>query len=402
MTLLPDPQRMIAWNQNEKLIAFQHMADLFATRRADPAPGNAYPLPRGAQIQDLTYQFGGRRYDLADYLERQRVAGLLVLKDGKILLESYLRGTDENTHWTSWSVGKSVVSTLVGIAVSAGAIKGVDEPITDYIPELAGSAYSSVRLRDMLQMCSGVAWSEDPTTREPNVRTFAAFLARQEVGKILDMAKQLPRSRDVITGHEHAPGTRFNYSNVEAFLVGILLERATGERISSYLERQIWKPFGMEQPVWWMAEGPGGADSGAGDFSATLRDYGRLAQFILNDGVLRNGERKLAAGWLTEASAWSAQTSDPNYPAALPGRYGYFWWNRPVEATFKAHPMSTPDSDATMVAWGLFGQHMFVNRKARLAMVQWSVQDMASSDESMSEAATVFNSLAIEPSGKAC
>src|SRR5699024_4543228 len=221
--------------------------------------------------------------------------------------------------------------------------------------------------------------------------TFAACLARQTTDSILDIAKRLPRAYNIAAGKDHEPGTRWNYSNVEAFLVGLALERATGFRISQYLQAHIWKPFGMEKPAWWMTEGPGGANSGAGDFSAILRDYGRIGQFILDGGVLPGGQSTLPEHWLSEATTWGPHTYDPIYPTAQPGRYGYFWRNHPVEARMEACPKTTQVADSTFWAAGLFGQYIAINPVTRLVMVQWAVYDAPPVDDLVMETATLFN-----------
>ena len=390
MAALPDAARMLAWDHDEKLLAFQNLPGIFATHHIDAAPA-PFPLPRGSDLGDVSYERGGEALTFHDYLDRQNVVAMLVIKDGQVRAETYRHGTDETTHWTSWSVGKSVVSTLVGIALHNGAVTSLDDQVVRYVPELRGSAYEPVTLRHMLQMSSGVAWSEDPHTPEPNVATFAASLARQEPGAVLEIARSLPRATVDDSGATVEPGTRFTYSNVEAFLVGLALERATGEHLSEYLARHVWHPFGMESDVWWMSESPGGTDSGAGDFSATLRDYGRFGQFVLDDGVLPDGTRTLPVGWMDEATTWAQHTADPAYPNARPGRYGHFWWN---------HVPDEPDAEGargtgtTFTAAGLFGQYIIVDRGTRTVMVQWSVYDAPPVDEMAQETATLFAAIA--------
>ncbi|MGO1174037.1 MAG: serine hydrolase domain-containing protein [Actinomycetaceae bacterium] len=388
---------MLSWDRDEKLVAFQHMPDIFATDHIPATSTTVHPLPRGREIGNLDYEFQGQPSTLSDYLARQHVTGLLVLKDGQIVLERYLHGLDERTHWTSWSIGKSVVSTILGIALRNGDVGGLNDPVTDYIPELVNSAYAPVTLRDMVQMSSGVAWSEDPTSDEPNVRTFASCLARQEPGSVLTLARALTRATDSSTGLAIPPGARFNYNNVEAFLVGLAIERATGERLSTYFARHVWHPFGMESDLWWMSESPGGTNSGAGDFSATLRDYGRLGQFVLDDGVLLDGTRTLPSGWMTEATSWAPHTASPEYPDAQPGRYGYFWWNHVGEAPSGVYPGAPVKSGSTFAAAGLFGQYIFVDRASRTVMVQWSVYDTPPVDGPAVETATLFNAIVHQP-----
>lgn len=382
---MPDPKKMLSWTHEDRLCAFQNMDALYATTPVAHDPENVLELGVGPRLNDIAYRFDNQNSDLGAYLERRNVVGFLVLKDGRIRCELYREGVDSASRWTAWSVGKSVVSTLVGIAVEQGAVGAVDDLITAYVPELVGSGYEGTTIRNLMQMSSGVRWSEDPSAPGPNVGDFARCLASREPGSVLRLARSMTRSVE--------PGTRWNYNNIDAFLVGLALERATGQSLAANLEEHVWKPFGMEQPASWMAESEGGINSGAGDFSATLRDYGRMGMFVLNEGALSDGRRKLPSWWLADACSWAPHSAEERFPAARPGKYGYFWWHRPVDPGRGASPERTESSNATFAAVGRFGQYVFLNQAENLVMVQWSVYDGLPLEEAISEPATLFNAI---------
>lgn len=381
------------WDVSEKVAGNRNMTSMFAVEEFTNDPRNIRRLAYGPPLTDVAYRLGGRPYSLNDYVRRQNVTGLLVVKDRSVVLEHYGFGNTEETRWTSWSVGKSVMSTLVGVALQEGRIPSLDALVTDHVAELRGGAYDGVTMRHMLQMSSGVRWSENPGDPAPNVADFARCLAEQRPGSILAIAKQLPRAIDPATGMAAKPGVIWNYSNVDAFVTGVALQRAIGRSLAKYLEEKIWKPCGMERSGFWMSESPGGLNSGAGDFSATLRDYGRLAQFILDDGVLADGTRSLPQGWMSEATTWRPRSADGASPGTSSGGYGYLWWRLPVPPGLGVAPETTSTSSATFTAVGLFGQYIFINPVEKLIMIQWSAYPEPEIYAPAVESAAFFNAI---------
>ena len=265
-----------------------------------------HPLPIAAKPIDPVFAAGGKTYDTAGYMAAFRASGVLVLKDGKIVLERYGLGRGPNDRWTSFSVAKSVTSTLIGAAVKDGKIKSLDDPVTLYIPELKGSAYEGVTVRQLITMTSGVKWNEDYT--DPNSDVAKVGLTQMEPGvnPVVSYMRRLPR--------EAAPGTKFVYKTGETDLAGILLSNAVGKPLAQYLSEKIWKPYGMEQDGVW-SEDIAGHERGGCCISMTLRDYGRFGQFVL-DGGKAAGRDVLPTGWVADATSPHVKTPP----------YGYFWW----------------------------------------------------------------------------
>lgn len=329
---------------------FRNIDRLFPTRLVKRGD-KVLPLPRHErQLEDFPIRANGTVYDIYDYVSRNRVTGLLALKDGKVALEYYGAGNNADTRWMSMSVAKSISSTLVGAAIQDGHIGGLDDPLTRYLPELVGSSYDGVSVRELLQMTSGVHWDETHT--DPNSERSAVLELQiaQEPGAIMRYMAALPRVA--------APGSRWNYSTGETHVVGALLHAAVGRWVADYLSEKIWSPLGMEADASWWLEAPDGLEVAGSGISASLRDYARFGLFIMNDGVI-DGKRVLPEGWVREAGS----------PRMINGArvdYGFMWW--PVAA-----PDGSFDANA-FAARGIFGQFLYVNPRERVVVAVWSAR----------------------------
>ncbi len=309
--------------------------------RSDPLPRASVPLTQ------VLFRSRGKAYDLVDYLALNRVTGLLVLKRGSIALEEYQLGNDENTRWMSMSIVKSITSALIGAAIHQGLIGTIDDPVTEYLPQLAGSAYEGVSVRHLLHMSSGVRWNETYRNPDSDRRRMLEAQMAQRPGAILELLTTLPRAG--------APGSIWNYSTGETYLAGALLRAAVAQPLAEYLSERIWTRCGMESDASWWLDSPGGLEIGGSGLSACLRDYGRFGLFMLNGG-LAGGERILPRNWMQEAAA----------PAIIDGKsvpYGYMLW--PVTANI------TGLNAGAYRAIGIFGQHVYVNPQADVVIVVW-------------------------------
>jgi CubicO group peptidase (beta-lactamase class C family) len=331
---------------------FRHIDRLFPTRviahgdHVLALPAAAHPLTQ------VKFMSRGKHWDLFDYLAVNRVAGLLVLKDGKIALEIYQYGNTPKTRWMSMSIAKSITSTLIGAAIQQGHIRSIDDPVTRYVPALARSAYEGVSIRDILTMSSGVRWNETYTDPSSDRRRLLEAQIAQRPGAALDLMKGLPRAA--------LPGTVNNYNTGETLVAGEVVHQAVKRSLSEYLSERIWKPFGMETDATWWLDSPGGIEIAGSGFSATLRDYARFGLFILGGGRVGN-DQVLPIGWTAEAG--SAQRLKNG--KALD--YGFFWW--PATPTAE-----TPDPQGAFLGVGIFGQYLYVNAKEGLVVVVWSAR----------------------------
>ncbi|GAB5467934.1 MAG: serine hydrolase [Rhodospirillales bacterium] len=333
------PEALLFWTPAQKVAGFRNMDRLVWTREI---AAGAEPLPLPSELRDLggtVIREGGREMTLDRYLEIQDVAGLLVIDDGTVVFEYYGLGNSAESRWLSFSVTKSLVSLLVGAAIREGYIESVEEPVTDYLPRLKGSAYDQASIRDILQMSSGVAWNED--YGDPN-----SDIARMEMST-LGLYDQL-REKPAVA----PPGKRFNYNTAETNLVGTLLRSAIGNNLSTYLSETIWQPYGMEANANWMLGASGGGEVGGCCISAILRDYGRIGLFALNEGRLPDGTQVLPEDWMARSTA----------PTEGYEGYGYLWWRH---------------GGARYGAQGIFGQEIYIDPENRIVIALQSARATA-------------------------
>ena len=353
LATVPTNRDILFWKVEQRDAAFRAMDRLpvLAKSRVAPAGGTPAPLPAGAPLPaDL---------DVDGYMRGQRSAALLVVQDGKLRLERHGLGFDAAGRWTSFSVAKSFTSTLVGAALKDGHIRSLEDSVSAYIPELKGSAYEAVSVRQLLTMTSGVRWNENYGDPNSDVARFNAHKPPAGEDALVDYMRRLPR--------EVPAGTRWLYSTGETNLVGILLARAVGKPIATYLSEKIWVPVGMEQQATWILSKSGSEISGC-CLQAAARDYARFGVFILAGGKV-GGRNVLADGWLADATTKRADIG-------VPGRgYGYQWWTY---------------DDGTFAARGIFGQGLFLDPKRRLVIVSLADWGGGAQDATASAAREAF------------
>ncbi|NHA14848.1 serine hydrolase [Thioalkalivibrio sp. XN279] len=325
---------VFTWDLEQKKSGFRAMEALFparvVSRGATPAP-----LPAGAPL--AAFEAGGAQADrLAGFIADEYVAGLIVVHDGTVRLERYGLGQSPDDRWTSFSVAKSITSTLVGAAIRDGHIESLDTEITRYIDELEGTAYDGVTVRQLLTMTSGVAFNEDYADPDSDIRRLYREPPAPGIDASVGFMRHQPR--------EFAPGTQWRYKTPETNLAGLLVMKATGKPLAEYLAEKIWQPYGMARDATWLVDHVGNEQGGC-CLQATLRDYARFGQFIL-DGARIDGASILPDGWLDAATSTQADTG-------VPGGYGYQWW---------------PLGDGTFQARGIFGQFIHVDPARRLVI----------------------------------
>jgi len=339
----PGGASILSWTPEQQEWGYRNMEKL-APVRVFKRGKTVHPLPLGQQI-DPTFQVGDKTYNTEGYMREFRASGVLVIKDGKIVLERYGLGRHPTDRWTSFSVAKSLTSTLIGAAVKDGKIKSLDDAITLYIPEMKGSAYEGVTVRQLITMTSGVKWNESYTDPNSDVAKVGLSILEPGVNPVVSYMRRLPR--------EAPPGTKFVYKTGETDLAGILLSNAVGKSLAQYLSEKIWQPYGMEQNGVWV-EDVAGHERGGCCVSITLRDYGRVGQFMLEHGKAA-GHDVVPPGWTEDATA--QHVANPPY--------GYFWWIIP--GGFEAE--------------GIFGQTMSVFPQDHLVVVINSAWPAAWSEE---------------------
>ena len=327
---------------------FRNMGAFFHTVRVR-ASGAPSALARGASVDlPVAFEFRGTRIDTASFLKLTDTTGLIIIKDDAIVFERYFRGTDAHTRTATWSVSKSFVSALIGIAVAEGKIHSISDPVTGYVPELAGSAYDGVRIKDVLEMSSGARWNEDYSDPHSDVVRF---------GHAVAFAQSLDAFAATLT-REHAPGTYLRYNSMDTQVLGMVLRHATGMPLAAYLSTRLWQPLGMEEDGYYLTDREG-VEFAAGGLNATLRDYARLGLLYAHYGNWRGVE--------IMPEEWVRASMTPDAPQLMPGRrassseiwgYGYHWW--------------IPDLRGDCVAVGVFNQFIYVNPRERLVIAKSS------------------------------
>ena len=326
---LPTNPNILFWSIPERDAGFRQMEKVSPVHIIT-AGGSVHRFPKGAPLK-----LGN--FDIDAHMNSQRVAGLIIIQDNKIRLEKYGLGFDAASRWTSFSVAKSFTSSLAGAALRDGSIKSLDDKVTVYIPGLKGSAYDDVTVKQLLTMTSGVKWNEDYTDPKSDVALFSQHQAEPGLDVTVSYMKRLPR--------EAPAGSKWLYKTGETNLIGVLVSQATGKTLSAYLSEKIWKPYGMEKDAIWMVGNTGHEVSGC-CVSATLRDYARIGQFIL-DGGKAHGKEVLPKDWIAQATTKQADIG-------APGRgYGYQWWTY---------------DDGSFAAQGIFGQSIYINPKLKLVI----------------------------------
>lgn len=342
----------------ENMLTFHNADQLFQTRVV-PRSGPVAPLAHadGALPEAV---LGGKHLSEDAWEDRTFTSAFLVMRDGRILHESYRNNTDAGTHFISFSMAKTFTSILVGIAVGQGAIHSIDDLAVSYIPELKGSGYDGVTIRQLLQMRSGVDYEERyDFGANPSVAAqifLNAVVANKE--RFADMAPRL--------GRKWAPGSHFNYSTLDTSVLGWVLERATKKPLAEFMTQTLWQPLGTESYGFWLADGaPGiGREMNGMGYNATLRDYARFGQMLLDQGRF-NGRQIVPAGWIAQATAMipNADPGTPPPPASetdpfARSGYGFQIWKL--------------DDTGAYTALGLQGQFIYVHPATRTVIVKLS------------------------------
>lgn len=338
ITTMPTDANVLFWSQSQRDAGFRMLdrVPALVNSRDIPDSDTLRELPDGAEL-DL-------QIDVDTYMKEQRHVAVVVLHNGEVRLERYGLGFEDDRRWTSFSVAKSLTSTLVGIAVKEGDIESLQDPVSKYIQALENSAYDDVTIEQLLTMSSGVAWDETYTDPDSDVAKFNNHVAEDGGSNLVSYMAKLPRA--------HPAGEVWNYSTGETNLIGVLVVEATGRTLSEYLSDKIWGPYGMQQDATWLLNDDGTEISGC-CIQAATRDFARFGQFIL-EGAEVDGQRLVPEDWIARAT-----TKRIGYGAPGLG-YGYQWWTY---------------DDGAFAADGIFGQGIFIDPNRNLVIAtnsSWS------------------------------
>ena len=330
LAAMPTNSDVLSWNQAQREAAFRAMDRMPILAHAAVITGSPQPLPLPA---GEPLEIPG----IDEYMTRQNTAGLVIVQDGKIRFERYGLGFDADGRWTSFSVAKSFTSTLVGAAIQDGYISSLEDKVSRYIPDLRGSAYDDVTIRQLLTMSSGVRWNEDYEDPNADVAKFNNAKPEAGVDATVSYMRKLPRA--------HPPGEVWHYDTGETNLIGVLVSSATKKSLATYLEERIWHPAGMASTATWL-QGKTGHEIAGCCLQAATRDYARLGLFVLANGNV-GGRQIVPPDWFDQATRKQKDIGQP-------GRgYGFQWWTY---------------DDGSFAAQGIYGQGIFIDPKRRLVI----------------------------------
>lgn len=359
---------------------FTHMTAVFPSVPVAPAAAPR-PLPAGAPLAlPARFTAFGQAHDVVAYLRATGTDGLIVLQDGNVVFEQYYQGHDAASPHISWSLAKSTISAMIGIALRDGAIRGVDDPVERYAPQLRGTAYAGVPLKAVLQMSSGVAFNENYDDDNADVVRLARTLVLG--GSFNAYARKLKK--------EFPPGTHRHYSSFDTQVLAMVLEGATGRRLPAYMQDKLWRPLGAEQEARWLVDSEGMA-MGFGGLNAVLRDYARFGQLYLDKGRV-DGREVVPAAWIRESL-------DMDAPHLLPRAgqrnelgigYGYQWW-------------IPEDAARDYMGIGVYNQFIYVAPATRTVVVKLSANPDYTADDfvPIMEHLALFRAIAAAASGAA-
>ncbi|MBX3578493.1 MAG: serine hydrolase [Rhizobiaceae bacterium] len=329
---------------------FNRLAEIFPVSSMTPSPAPR-PFPRGPEMKlPATYRWEGKELSSAALLDDTDTVALLVIRDGRMVLEHYAMTGGAGVQWTSMSVAKSFTSAAIGIAIADGLIQSVDVPVSRYLPQLRpGTAYHGVSLKDVLQMSSGARWSEDYSDPESDMNRFIAVFAHG--GSFGEIATTMVRQRQ--------PGTYNLYNSIDTQILGMVLKAATGRTIRDYVEEKIWHPLGMEDAAHWLVDSDG-MEMAYGGLQATARDFAKLGELY-----------RLRGNWhgrQVVPEAWVKASVTPDAPHLVPGKrdtsdsafgYGYQWW-------------LMDGDEGEFSAIGVYNQFVYVNPARGLVITKLS------------------------------
>lgn len=319
-------------------------------------------LPVAAQCANISWQCKNVEHTVDEYLERQLATSLIVLQNGKIVVERYRYGRAPAARFLSMSMAKSVTSLLVGVAEDRGLI-ALDARAALYAKELEGCAYGSTRINDLLTMSSGLTFTEYYDDNGD---------VAGDMGRLLNAANTGdPTSTSVLRSisDRHAePGTCFAYSSAETGVLGLVLAGATQRTVAELTSDWLWQPIGAERDAFWGLSHTDGHERAWGNFNATLRDWARLGLLLANDG--RVGDRQIVP-----SDYLLAATSADRQPAAF----------RPYQATpyfgYGRQFWIFPFAERTFALLGAYGQCVFVQPASGIVMVQTAMWPGSAANE---------------------
>ena len=336
------------FDQDKIVNNFINMDKVFPSK---PIKASSNPHIFNVRTFDLPefYELEGKQHNLAEALEYFKSDGLIVLQNGDLIYENYWQGNSQNQPHISWSVAKSFLSALIGIAYHDGLIEDLNDPITKYLEDFQATGYANIPVKDILQMSSGIIFNEDYADYNSDINKFARALAQGT--SMRDFAKKLENGKE--------PGTFNHYVSIDTQMLAMLLEEVTGKTVSQNLEEKIWTKIGMENDAYYMVDDTG-MEWALGGLNATLRDYAKFGLLYLNKGAW-NGKQIVPEDWVNASHSLKEPHLQPgdNELSSNTWGYGYQWW-----------VPGFPETD--YLAAGIYNQYIYIDPITKVVIAKTS------------------------------
>ena len=349
------------YDKDKIVYNFVNMDKIFPSRSIN-ASDNPKPLKRNIRTLPETFLFEGDQMNLQEHLDYFWSDGMIVIHKDQIVYENYWLGNNENKKHISWSVAKSFISALVGIAYEDGLINSLDDPVTNYLEDFKKTGYDGVSIKDVLQMSSGVLFNEDYADYNSDINRFGRAIATGT--SMRDFSRTLTRDRE--------PGTYMHYVSINTQVLGFLLQKVTNKTISEYLFEKIWNPLGMEDSAYVILDDVED-ELALGGLNATLRDYAKFGLLYLQNGKW-NENQILSEQWINDSHYASGAHLVPGEreTSSNPWGYGYQWWIP-----------GFPNTDFT--ASGVYNQYIYVDPLSEIVIAKTSSNYKYTSELQMSK-----------------
>ncbi len=349
------------YDKDKIVYNFVNMDKIFPSRNVESSE-NPKPIKRNIKSLPETFIFEGEEKSLEEYLEYFWSDGMIVIHKDEIVYENYWLGNNENKKHISWSVAKSFISALVGIAYEDGLIDSLDDPITKYLDDFKDTGYEDVSIKDILQMSTGVLFNEDYADYDSDINRFGRAIATGT--SMRDFSRTLTREKE--------PGTYMHYVSINTQVLGFLLQEVTKKSISEYLYEKIWNPLGMEDSAYFILDDVGD-ELALGGLNATLRDYAKFGLLYLKKGKWYGAEI-LSEEWIEDSHKTDGEHLVPGLrdSSSNPWGYGYQWW-----------VPGFPDTDYT--ASGVYNQYIYIDPKSDIVIAKTSSNYKYTSELQMSK-----------------
>ncbi len=343
-------RKVIGLFEKENIVEnFLHMEDHNETSTLTKSPSpTRLPVNISHQLPK-SFQSDGQTIDVQNFIDRSLTTGLMIIHKDTIIFENYMNGLEPEMTHISWSMAKSFISGMIGIAVEEGKIKSIQDQVTDYLPQFKGTGYENVTIKDALEMSSGVGFNEDYGDFNSDINRFGRYFALGQSFEKFALSLK----------NERKPGTFNHYVSIDTQVLGMILKKATGKTITEYMQEKIWTPMGMEDDAQWIID-EDGMELALGGLNATMRDYGKFGLLYLHEGNWF-GKQIVPQSWIKKSIAMDGPhlQPGPNEFSSNDMGYGFQWW-------------IPQDADGAFLASGIYNQHIYIQPNRDLVIVKLS------------------------------